>query len=174
MQINLQFNVYHTTSNLKLEVVGVNAYTYENLESYVLAECRNFYNLSHRGIKNDDLRVFCHKKGVKVKSRDTRDVMFDRLFESGVTALELYEEFKSDIGAHYVDYAERFGVTKNEYNKLKRRNFFVIDGHYEAKAYGGWITVPVLSAEQFFSVTREDIDAALNSKIKRSCSNCYC
>lgn len=108
--------------------------------------------------------MFCLKKGLEVKSKHTRDDMFDMIEAAEISTLEVYHEFRDELGVHFVDYAEKFNLTKNEYNKLKRLEFFVIERYYQTRAYGKYIEVPLLSAEQFFNVTREDIDKALNDK----------
>lgn len=144
----------------------MDAYKFDSLEDYVKNESRNYYRLSHRGIENWYIRQFCNSKGVKVTSRETRGEMLDKLFETDDYVIEFYESFREYICVNFIDYAERFGLTRSEYNKLKKANFFEIECFFEAKSQYGWITVPALSAEQFFNMTREDIDMALNNNQK--------
>lgn len=146
-----------------MEVVSVDAYKFNTLEEYIKTESRHYYNLSYRGIKNSEIKQFCESKGIKVKSRDKRNDMLDKLFETDEYVMEFYEEFKEYICVSFFDYSERFGISKSQYNQLKKANFFEIDGYFEVKARYGWITVPALSAKQFFNMTQEEINLALNN-----------
>jgi len=141
----------------------MNAYEFNSLEEYVKAESRHYYHLSHRGINNWDIYFFCSLKGIKVTSKERRDSMLDKLFETDEYVMEFYEKFKEYICVNFVDYSERFGITKSQYNKLKKANFFEIECYFQAKARYGWITVPALSAKQFFNMTQEEINLALNN-----------
>ena len=150
-----------------MEALTMFAYKFETLEDYVKDESKRYYNLSHRGILKWQIESFCYRHEVTVKSSDSRNEMLDKLFERDELVLEFYEEFQEFIGVGYHDYYQRFNLTKNEYQKLKRRDFFELHCYYDVKYKYGWTTFPSYSARQFFSVTREDIDKALSQPVPR-------
>lgn len=135
---------------------------FNNVYDYIKNEAGHYYALSHRGIKNDDIRNFCNSKGIKVKVRETRKEMLSKLFETDDYVLEFYETFREYISVSFFDYNERFNVSKEDYDRLKKDDFFEIECYYKvrSRAYG-WIEVPALSAEQFFNMTQEEVDKAL-------------
>lgn len=89
--------------------------------------------------------------------------MLDKLFETDDYVIEFYETFREFISVSFFDYNERFNLSKEDYDRLKKGDFFEIECHYRVRSHYGWIEVPALSAEQFFSITREDIDKALKN-----------
>lgn len=89
--------------------------------------------------------------------------MLDKLFETDDYIMEFYQAFREYISVSFFDYNEKFNVSKADYQKLLAADFFEIECHYEVRSRGyGWITVPALSAEQFFNTTQEEIDSAVN------------
>ena len=134
-----------------------------NVYDYIKNESKHYYAASYRGIKNDEIRNFCKSKGIKVKSKETRKEMLDKLFETDDYVLEFYETFREYISVSFFDYNERFNVSKEDYDRLKKDDFFEIECHYRVRSRYGWIEVPALSAEQFFRMTQEEIDKALNN-----------
>lgn len=58
-------------------------------------------------------------------------------------------------------------ITRDEFAKLKRRDFFEVVAYDEVQMYGKYVSVPLYSAEQFFNMTREKIDEALDAKVPR-------
>ena len=139
------------------------AYKFDNVYDYIKNEAKHYYAASYRGIKNDEIRNFCEAKGIKVKCRETRKEMLDKLFETDDYVLEFYETFREYISVSFFDYNERFNVSKEDYDRLKKDDFFEIECHYRVRSRYGWIEVPALSAEQFFRMTQEEIDKALNN-----------
>lgn len=143
------------------------AYECGSLEEFVLERCRIKFEKGRRGILKEDLRKIAEDRNIKLKSSLSRDEMFDTLFENGVTAMDLYELHKNHFYVKAFDYYERFDLTKSEMDRLKRRDFFEIVGYDLVDLYGRCVRVPQYSPEQFFNVTREDIDEALKSKVKK-------
>lgn len=136
---------------------------FNNVYDYIKNEAKHYYAASYRGIKNDEIRNFCEAKGIKVKRRETRKEMLDKLFETDDYVMEFYETFREYISMSFFDYNERFNLSKEDYDRLKKYGFFEIECHYRVRSRGyGWITFPALSAEQFFNTTQEEIDSAVN------------
>lgn len=143
------------------------AHECESLEEFVQEHYRIKFNKGKRGLAVADLKWVADHKGIEYKSNITRDELFDLLEKHGVTPMYLFKNFPESMGVIHYDYIERFNVTKNEFQKLKRRNFFEVVNHDEVRMYGKYAYVPIFSAEQFFSMTREKIDEALATKVLR-------
>lgn len=143
------------------------AHECENLEEFVKEHYRIKFNKGRRGISLDDLKDLADGHNLKYKSNITRDELFNLLEDKGLTPMDFFREFPYEMGVIHFDYIERFNVTKNEFAKLKRRDFFEVVAYDEVRMYGKYVSVPLYSAEQFFSMTREKIDEVLATKVPR-------
>ncbi len=143
------------------------AYECESLEEFVREQYRIKFNKGKRGISVDALKWVADQHQIQYKSNIKRDELFDLLEENNITPMDLFNYFPHSMGVIHYDYMERFNVTKSEFQKLKRREFFEIVDYDRVRIYGGYAEVPVFSAEQFFTMTREKIDEALATKVPR-------
>ena len=150
---------------------GINMRTFksacecESLEEFVSEHYRLKFDKGRRGLSVAALKWMADQRDIKYPSTIKREELFDLLEEHGVTPIELFREFPESMGVIHFDYVQKFGVTKSEFEKLKRREFFKIIDYDRVKLYGQYVEVPVFCAQQFFSMTREKIDEALATKV---------
>lgn len=116
------------------------------------------FNKGKGGITVIELKEFLTELSIPFNKSASRDKLFELLFEKNVTLIQLYERFPHHYGVIKSDYVERFNLTDNEYNRLKRTGFLKVVGTIQMRN-GSHITA--FDAKQFFEMNEDQLRAAI-------------
>jgi hypothetical protein len=105
---------------------------------------------------------------LEIKSKDTRNIVIDKLLKHGITWMDFYNKYKySAYGIHPATFNDKFNVTKYQREKMVKTGFIEIMYYqYDKIMPGIHADVPYYSAEQYFSLTTEDVEAWKQENIR--------
>ncbi|EKQ50283.1 MULTISPECIES: hypothetical protein [unclassified Clostridium] len=128
---------------------------YDDINDYI-EDCTRF----RINPTKEQLINWCNELGMKIKSKDTKDIVIDKLLENGITWMDLYNKYKhAAYGIHPSIFNNKFNVTKYQREKMVKTGFLEIMYYqYDKIMPGIHSNVPYYSAEQYFSLTIEDIE----------------
>ncbi len=103
---------------------------------------------------------WCNELNIEIKSKDTKDIVIDKLLKHGVTWIDFYNKFKhAAYGIHPSVFNDKFNVTKYQREKMVKTGFIEIMYYQYNKLMPGiYSDVPYYSAEQYFSLKVEDVE----------------
>lgn len=103
---------------------------------------------------------WCNELKIEIKSRDTKDIVIDKLLKHGITWGDFYNKYKHvAYGIHPSVFNDKFNVTKYQREKMVKTGLIEIMYYQNDKLMPGiYSDVPYYSAEQYFSLKVEDIE----------------
>ena len=134
------------------------AFEYDSLIDFMKDRYNAKFNKGKGGITVIELKEFLTELSIPFNKSASRDKLFELLFEKNVTLIQLYERFPHHYGVIKSDYVERFNLTDNEYNRLKRTGFLKVVGTIQMRN-GSHITA--FDAKQFFEMNEDQLRAAI-------------
>ena len=134
------------------------AHQYESLIDFMKDRYKSKFNQGKGGITAFELKEFLTELNIQFNKSASRDKLFELLFENNVTLIQLYERFPHHYGVIKSDYVERFNLTDNEYNRLKKTRFLKEVGAIPTRS-GGYMIA--FDAKQFFEMSEVELRAAI-------------
>jgi len=111
---------------------------------------------------------WCNELNIKIKSKDTKDIVIDKLLEHGITWMDFYNKYKhAAYGIHPTTFNDKFNVTKYQREKMVKTGFIeMMYYQYDKIMPGIHADVPYYSAEQYFSLNIDDIETWKQENIR--------
>lgn len=134
------------------------AYEYESLVDFMKDRLYQKFNKGRGGVTAIELRAWLSELNIRFNKSASRDKLFELLIANNVTLTEFQERFPQHYGVIKNDYVERFGITDNEYNRLKKTGFLKEVGHIATSNYS---CMTAFDSKQYFEMTEEELRAAI-------------
>ena len=119
-------------------------------------------------IMKKDILLLAERFGVVVSKKDLRLEILDKLLASGVTYLDIYNDFKDRAyGIHPSRFSNKFKVNNYQRKKMIETNFIEVAYYKNEKIYPGrYEKVPFFNPEWYFNTTIDDIEIWRADNIK--------
>ena len=134
------------------------AHQYDSLIDFMKDRYDSKFNRGKGGVTAIELKEFLMELNIPFNKSADRNKLFELLFENNVTLIDIYERFSRHYGVIKSDYVERFNLTDNEYNRLKKTGFLKEVGAIPTSS-GGYMTA--FDAKQFFEMSEDKLRAAI-------------
>lgn len=136
---------------------------YDNINDYI-EDCTRIRTYPTK----EWLVNWCNELEIKIKSKDTKDIVIDKLLEHGITWMDFYNKYKhSAYGIHPATFNDKFNVTKYQREKMVKTGFLEIMYYqYDKIMPGIHSDVPYYSPEQYFNLDLKDIEVWKQENIR--------
>lgn len=136
---------------------------YDNINDYI-EDCTRIRTYPTK----EWLVNWCNELEIKIKNKDTKDIVIDKLLEHGIKWIDFYNKYKhSAYGIHPSTLNDKFNVTKYQREKMVKTGFLEIMYYqYDKIMPGIHADVPYYSPEQYFKLNLQDIEAWKQENIR--------